>query len=1157
MNTNALKAFAQGARNKLKEQIAAKLDFVLKGDTAELRGREEVKEKIEDYIRRLECQEKKSKKQAKDILVEEVAYTWFNRFIALRFMDVNDYYPFHVKVLTSVGESSTPEILDQVKAGVVNQDIISKENLMQILHLLDGNVGKGNPENEAYRIILVAVCNYLHRLLPFLFEGINDYTEYLLPNDLTSPHSIVSDIIRGMSSEDCREVEILGWLYQYYVSEENERIISSRKKYTKDELAPASQLFTPKWVVKYIVDNTLGRLWSEMNPDTNITSSLEFYIKPHTSYKRNRKRLEELKIIDPCVGSAHILSYAFDVLYKMYEEEGYSNRDIPFLILKYNLWGVDIDPRAAQIAAFVLMMKGRSYYRRFLTKVAEQEVFPHIYYYKDFEFDDKFKNAKALGSVISVEAEEVEKIKRQVNPLFKAEQVHLENLYQLLGQRYDIVVTNPPYINSSRMEDSVKEYVNSHYKPYAKDLFSVFVVRCLELCNENGLAGYMTPMVWMFIQSYQELRETLIDNHTIDSLIQLAYDGFSGATVPICTFTLRNQHINDYLGSYIRLSDFAGPAEQAPKTLEAIQNPNCGWFYTTNQSNFKSIPGCNIGYWVSEKVIDIFDKSEVLAKKMDVRQGLATANNDRFMRLWSEIDSDTMGLQIHSIEDSIASRKKWFPYNKGGSARKWYGNQEFLVNWQNDGEEIRNFTDKRGKLRSVVRNPKYYFKESISWGLITSSIPSFRFYPVGFLFDVAGMSIFGFNEIQKISLLGALNTKLYSNLGKIINPTLNLQAGNVAQFPYDDINSEVIQELVQQNIAISKTEWDSRETSWDFKQNELIRQGKQRIQESFQAYQAYWTEQFHTLHRNEEALNKEFIAIYGLEEELTPEVPLEQITLLKDEAPIKNGKLVFNAKEVMMQLVSYGVGCLMGRYSLDKEGLIMANQGETLADYYAKIGKRAEEVELQPDADGIIPVLEEEGFEDDLSKQFEYFLRASFGDTELHDNLNYLQSCLGRSSLREYFVKDFYKDHIKRYQKRPIYWMLSSPKGAFRVLIYLHRYTPDTLNEVLNNYLHPYIQKLENDIQMQEDYLPTTSGGERTQATKRIDELKSKLVDCEVYSKELYKLAVDRISLDLDDGVLVNYNKLGSVVEEVNGLNDKKKKASVRKFDWIKAEEIR
>ena len=1158
MNTNALKSFAQAARNKLKEQIAAKLIYLLDEftDTAELRGKEVVREKIKRRLSDLQ-NEGRTKEQAEDFFVEEIAYIWFNRLIALRFMDANNFHPFLAKVITPVGESSNPEILDQVKRGIIDREIISEDQLTHIFHILDNNTLKGNSENKAYRIILVAVCNYLYRLMPFLFEGINDYTELLLPNDLTSPHSIIADVVQGMSDEDCKEVEILGWLYQYYVSEENERIISSRKKYTKEDLAPVSQLFTPKWIVKYLVDNTLGRLWSEMHPETQVLDSLHFYIKPQTSQTRTRKKLEDIKIIDPCVGSAHILSYAFDVLYKMYEEEGYSNRDIPFLILKYNLWGVDIDPRAAQIASFVLMMKGRFYYRRFFSKIAERDILPNIYYYKDFEFDDKFSNAKALGSIISVEPKELEKVKRQVNPLFKEEQIHLESLYNLLGQRYDVVVTNPPYINSSRLESSVKKYINDHYKSYSRDLFSVFIVRCLELCNEGGLAGYMTPMVWMFIQSYQNLREFIISNHTIDSLIQLAYDGFSGATVPICTFTLRKQHLSNYMGSYIRLSDFAGPREQAPKAIEAIQNPNCGWFYTTNQSNFKNIPGCNIGYWVSEKGVKIFKESKALSTYVDVKQGLATADNNRFLRLWPEIGSKNMGLMKSSIEASVLSNKTWFPYNKGGSARKWYGNQEYVVNWKNDGQEIRNFTDGKGKLRSRPQNTSYYFQESISWGLITSSTPSFRYYPPGFLFDVTGMSIFGFSNKQKLSLLGALNTKLYYKIGNLINPTLALQAGNVAQFPYNEVENKVVESLVQQNISISKIEWDSRETSWDFQQNELVRQGKESLKEAYEAYEVYWTGQFYILHKNEEELNREFIAIYGLEEELTPEVPIEQITILKDEAPIKDGRLTFNLKEVMKQLVSYGVGCIMGRYSLDKEGLILASQGETIADYYNKVGLTEELVKLQPVADGIVPVLEEESFENDVVKQFETFMEQSFGTEHLHSNLNYLQRGLGRSTLRDYFVRDFYKDHTQRYQNRPIYWMLSSPKGAFRVLIYLHRYTPDTLNEVLNNYLHPYIQRIENEIELQEINLPSTSGANRTATIKRIDELKVKLEDCVIYSKELYDLAVERINLDLDDGVLVNYNKLGNAVEMVRGINDKTKKASVRKFEWIKADEIR
>jgi hypothetical protein len=1145
MDTNNLKKFAQETRRKLLEQVGARLSFVLNADSAELREKTEQVKQLREELNKI----------SKEQLIEKVAYTWFNRLMALRFMDANDYQPLGIRVITPKDGYTTPELLDEAKRGNIPDEL--RVNKQKVYDILDNRIPSTNPQNEAYKELLIASCNHLNDVLPFLFERINDYSELLLPDDLTSDFSIVTDVRNGMVIEECQNVEIIGWLYQFYISEEKDRLINAKKVYKSYEIAPVTQLFTPKWIVQYMVDNTLGQFWKEARPKTQILKHLEFYIKPENEEiipKREVRSPEDFTFFDPCVGSAHILCYAFDVYYKIYEEEGYNLTDVPELIITKNLFGIDIDERAAQLACFALMMKGRQNDRRFLNR----GIIPNIISFQNFETYPKFINAKTFGSLIKIISDDLNEIEIEENSLFEDQQQQLKKQASYLANKYDILVTNPPYLNSSYMEGELKRFIEGQYNSTKSDLFACFLMQAIYLTKAEGLIGYISPFVWMFISSYEKLRDFVIENTTISSLIQLEYNAFEPACVPISTCVLRNKNILEYRGSYIKLSEFKGHLNQAPKTLEAIRNHNCGWFFTSDQKSFKEIPSYPIGYWISDKFRAIFLRNKVLKDFSDVRVGMSTASNLRFIRIWHE---------VNLVEFSLKDGAKWYPLNNGGSFRKWYGNREDIVLWENNGSAIKNTG------AATIRNSSYYFKKGLSWTSITSKSFNVRFFEEGFLFTTAGFCAFP-DDKSILSIAGVLNSKISSKVLELLSPTMNFNVGDICNVPIiQDVTSN---EIVDSCITISKLEWNSHEISWDFRKNELIRiQNSEdvEIEVVYDLYCQYWRNKFFQLHQNEETLNRNFIEIYDLDDELTRDVPLEEITLLQDELDRKileklQGKLsrdlkTFNienysdinlpfiAKEVMVQFISYAVGCMFGRYSLDKENLILANQGDTLQDYLRKIEKSSNDCDFLPDEDNIIPVLDDEWFDDDITGRFYQFLKVTFGEKNFSKNLAFIEDQLGKD-IRKYLTRDFYPDHIKRYKKRPIYWMFSSPKGSFNVLIYMHRYTTDTVNNILNKYLREFIGKLKTRREHLQDIMVNGSPAQKTSAIKENDNIDKMLIELRDYERDiLLPLATERIAIDLDDGVLVNYNKFGKAVKDVAGLNDAATKKKVREFDWI------
>lgn len=1170
MNTSQIKKFAQEARTKLLNLVAGKLESVLTQDSASLRAKAETIKKLNEEIKEI----------GKDALIDKVAYTWFNRFVALRFMDANDFQPLGINILSPTHglTSGSPQILADVQAGIFPENLKLDRNYIN--DILNGVTASSNPDNDIYRHILIAVCNDLNRIFPFLFEKIDDYTELLLPDDLTTPFSIVNDVVNGMTVQNCAEVEIIGWIYQFYISEKKDEVFAAKTSVKKEDIPAATQLFTPRWIVEYMVQNTVGKLWLQNKPQSALREQMPYFIESPSVKNEDFLKLdsiEELTLLDQACGSGHILVYGFELLYKIYEEEGYSPAEIPALIITKNLHGFEIDDRAAQLAILALMMKARSYQRRFFNK----EIKPNILCYDDVVFNqgeltsvlvltklDKstelqydlkiLEQATNYGSLMIPKSSETflhDALEKVENALQKADLFQQELLEKLklallqllpLSKKYHCIVDNPPYMGGGNMNKVLGDFVKSNYKDSKADLMACFMEAGLNMLQPKGFLGMINQHSWMFLSSYEKLREKLIDTVFFDTNLHLGSRTFpeiGGEVVQNTSFTFWKNEIKEK-GVYVRLVDFSSSELKKNKTLEAVSNPDCGFYFSANQKDFEKIPGSSVGYWVSDIIRSKFEKGQI-SDFADLKIGLSSGNNNIFIRLWHEV-------QISEISCEIFNGNKWFALISGGEKRKWYGNHYKVILWENNGEEVKQHKS------SVIRNESYYLKTNLDWSRISTDFFGVRLNEASYIFDTNSGCVFPKDKDELLLFAGFLNSTVSNYFNSILSPTLSFQVGDVSKLPFSKLKYSInISDCSKNSILISKNEFNTYEYSLNFKRNELVRFKGIDIESAYNSYKDYWQLQFFNLHKNEEELNRQFIEIYGLEEELTPEVPLEDITILKEESKIVNGKLVFQQKEIMAQFISYAVGCMFGRYSLDKEGLILANQGETLEDYIQKVGIEEKDLHFLPDADNVIPILEEEWFDDDIVNRTKIFIRSNWGNEVYSKNIQFVEDCLG-DDLRKYFTKYFYADHIKRYKKRPIYWLFSSPKGHFNVLIYMHRYTQDTLNFILNSYLRPFMEKVKNDMQQQEDIIITGSAVEQGKARKRQDKLKDILKDCDAYEYEiLYPLAGERIAIDLDDGVLVNYNKFGKAIAPVPGLNDAKTKEKVRKFDWIDTANIK
>jgi type II restriction/modification system DNA methylase subunit YeeA len=983
-------------------------------------------------------------------------------------------------------------------------------------------------------------------------------------------------------------VEVIGWLYQFYISEKKDEVfegLKKNKKITPENIPAATQLFTPHWIVRYLVENSLGRLWLLNRPNSKLAEQMDYYIAPQepvTDYLRIAKP-EDIKLCDPACGSGHMLTYAFDLLYAIYEEEGADPAEIPEKILTHNLYGIEIDERAAELAAFALTMKARGKQRRFLNKriqpnicvlrpvkIAPQDLDAYVAEVGRDLFTanlrtllTQFEEADNFGSLIRPVAMEYAEIRRVLAEKGIGNQLLLEHVHsdvlrvleqaEYLSQRYQVVVANPPYMGGKGMNGRLGAWAKENYPDSKSDLFAMFIERNLDLVAKQGAIGMITMQSWMFLSSYEKLRANLLNNKTLTAMAHLgprAFDSIGGEVVSTTAFVFENAPHRELKGDFLRLIDGSSETEKDRMIREAISNRDCGWHHRAASADFQRIPGQPIAYWVSESVRQAFQKGSAFGQISTPKQGLATGCNDLFLREWHEVSSRHIGFDLSSRAVAQKSGLRWFPYNKGGEWRKWYGNYEYVVDWEDDGLRIRDFKDADGKVRSRPQNTDYYFQEGITWADITTNSFAARYAAPGFIFDVKGSS--GFPSTKDLNpVMGLMNSKLMHDFMLILNPTSTFQVGDMARVPYiypGELTSDIANN-VQKLIALGKQDWDSAETSWHFTVNPLadIANSQQKISGAYGSVYKCWLEMIQDMRRLEEENNRIFIEAYGLQNELTPDVPLSEITLTCNPHYRYGGEKSKQELEdllradTMREFISYAVGCMFGRYSLDKPGLILANQGETLEDYLRQVP----EPRFTPDADNVIPLLDGDWFPDDITGRFREFLRVSFGDEHYDENLRFIESALGKKGkplpIRDFFLKEFYTDHVKRYKKRPIYWLFSSPKGSFNALIYLHRYRPDTASIVLQ-YLRDFRSKLvsERDHQTQVSISTSASQGEKTKALKRIEELKKVLVELDDYERDtLYPLATRQIPLDLDDGVKVNYAKLGAALKKIPGLDAK------------------
>lgn len=1176
METAGLKSFARDARRRLKDQVAAKLALVLAENSPARRESQRAVAALEAEVARTgEAQ-----------VIERVAYMWFNRFCALRFMDANGFTA--PRAVSAADGDTRPELLAEALAGHV-PDTVPADTAMRVRDLIDGRVPSRDAQGEAYRLLLVAACNGWSGAMPFLFEGVDDASELLMPEDLLSADGVLARMRAALSDAVAQDVEAIGWLYQFYIAEKKDEVFAGLKKnikVTPENIPAATQLFTPHWIVRYLVENSLGRLWLLNRPDSGLAAHMPYYIAPaeaETDFLRVASP-EELRLCDPACGSGHMLTYAFDLLHRIYEEAGYDPGEIPGLILRHNLYGIEIDERAGALAAFALVMKaaqalpaGRR--RRFLrapvlpnvtvleeVRFRPDELERYIAVVGDAAVRDlftpalretltQFAEAKNFGSLIRPVLPDPAEARRRLKARGVGNDLMLAHIHrdvirvlhqaEMLSPRYHVVVANPPYMGGGGMNPRLKNWAKDNYPESKSDLYAMFMERALELALPRGLMSMINMQSWMFLSSYERLRQAIFTRSTLLTMAHLgerAFDTIGGAVVSTTAFIIAHAQQGDLAGEYIDLTSGRSEAEKKEALLEAAVSAGSPVRYRVPQSGFSQIPGQAMGYWVSQQVARTFADMPALGTIAKPRQGLATSDNGRFLRYWAEVSKARIGLGFTDRASARASAKRWFPCLKGGSYRKWYGNNDLMVNWEDDGREIMSFAGELyGSPTRTIKNIPFYFREGATWSTISSDPLAMRYTPAGAISETKGAVCFADDHATLNEIIGLGNSPLPALYLSALSPTLDYHEGPIGKLPLAPDLPGNLQPIVERAVTLARADWDAYETSWDFARSPLLDPAHRRdtLADTYAAWRAQAQAATDEMLALEEENNRIFIHAYALADELSPQVPLHEITLTANphyrygaERAAAEGEALLRADSAR-ELVSYAIGCLMGRYSLDREGLVLADAGATAADYLVLVP----EPTLLPDADGILPLTEGEWFADDAAAGVRRFLRLAFGAARFEDNLRWLEEGLGKD-LRRWLAKDFFADHVKRYRKRPIYWLFASPKGTFQALAYLHRMTGDTVGLVLNDYLRPMRAKLDAAMQAADAASrDAPSAAERTRALKLVDGYRKQITELDAWERDvMHPLAGRRITLDLDDGVKRNYPKLGAALKPIPGL---------------------
>ena len=1104
--------------------------------------------------------------------IDYIAYSWFNRLCAIRYMECKGLLDHGRRVLSSAdGSAGLPQILEECLD--ITLPGLDASRIAELK--LDGN-----KDEELYRELLLAQCHALNQVMPLLFEQVSDESELLLPDNLTKTDSLIRDLVSSIPEEDWSDVQIIGWLYQFYISEKKDQVIGKVVK--SEDIPAATQLFTPNWIVKYLVQNSVGRLWMMAQPESTLASEWEYYIQPAEQSDEVNAQLkqmidvrisedgdslnpESITVLDPACGSGHILVEAYDCLKAIYLERGYRSRDIPRLILENNLYGIDIDTRAAQLASFALLMKAREDDRRLFSNppklniIALQDSQPERLdaFSQDLastgiaqadlkELLDLFEHASTFGSLIQIPqafAKKLPDLESKLNTALESGDIFAQQSAQellplvqqakLLAKQYDAVIANPPYMGGKGMNAALKDFAKKKFPDSKSDLFAMFIERGFDWCKDSGFNSMVTMQSWMFLSSYEVMREKLLSKNSLVSLIQLPYDGKGptamGINFGVALVVLQKHKINELLGDFDCFRYFELAEDGVPKKFPSLNERNV----KTKPDEFQKIPGSPVAYWVSENIFDTVHRVKKLGNFGDARMGLATGNNAQYLRLWHEVNHHQIGFNFNNRMSAKDSNLKWFPYSKGGEYRKWFGNNEYIVNWYNDGFELQNKLHPSGnRIWAHNFNLDHIFKDSLTWSDITSGHLSVRFNDSGFLFDGSGTSAFFTSIDHKIKALGFLNTKFANSFSKILNPTMHFQTGDFRNMPFDpDLISSHSVRVINSLINIAQLDWDSYEISWDFTQNPVIRTQQPNLKQAFHTWQQQNADAVAEMKRLEEENNKLFIDAYGLQDELTPDVPDAQITLTRADR-----------EKDSQRLVSYAIGCMMGRYSLDESGLIYAHAGNQNFDAsrYQK---------FPADADGIIPLTEMHWFEDDATHRIREFLTAVWGKDTLDANMLWLAESLDKKAnetaedtIRRYLASKFYKDHMQTYKKRPIYWLFSSGKqGAFQALVYLHRYNESTLARMRTEYVMPLISKMSAMANSLESEIENSdSAAEIKRKEKELQNLHKQQAELSSFEEKLRHYADQRITLDLDDGVKVNYGKFGDLLAEVKAVTGEK-----------------